>query len=112
MYNLIFSKILDDDIDSCYNYIKDTLEAPKAAENLMKEFYEKLNYIKENPYSRPLVYDKYLASLGIRAIKVKRYLLFYIIEENGSNNVNIITFMYNKRDWINILKEISLEEIM
>ena len=111
MYNLSFSKIIDEDIDSCYNYIKDKLDAPMAAENLMKELYEKLNYIKENPFFRPLVHDKLLASLGIRLIKVKNYLLFYNVEEENSN-INIITFMYNKRDWVNIVKEIPLDEIM
>ncbi len=111
VYNLAFSKILDDDIDSCYNYIKDKLEAPIAAEKLMKELYEKINQIKENPYSRPLVHDKLLASLGIRSIKVKNYLLFFNVEEEN-NNINVITFMYNKRDWINIVKKIHLDDIM
>ena len=109
MYNLLFSSIIDDDIDSIYDYIMEKLESPMAAENLMKELYAKLEYLKEKPYSRPLVQDKFLASLGIRSIKVKNYLLFYNIEEDI---VNIITFMYNKRDWINILKEISLEDIL
>jgi hypothetical protein len=58
MFNLSFSKIIDGDIDSSHNYIKNNLEAPMAAENLMKELYEKLNYIKETPYSRPLVHDE------------------------------------------------------
>jgi addiction module RelE/StbE family toxin len=108
MFNLSFSKILDEDIDSCYNYIKDKLEAPKAAENLMKELYEKLNHIKENPYSRPLVHDELLASLGIRSIKVRNYLLLYSVEEKN-NNINVITFMYNKRDWANIIKKSEAE---
>ena len=114
MYKLLFSKIINDDIDSCYNYIKDTLEAPIAAENLMKELNDKLDYIKEKPYSRPLVHDEFLASLGIRSIRVKNYLIFYNIEENDEDNkyVNVISFMYNKRDWINILKEKTLDEIM
>jgi toxin ParE1/3/4 len=110
VYNLAFSKIIDEDIDSCYNYINDKLEAPMAAENLMKELYEKLNQIKENPYSRPLVHDKLLASLGIRSIKVKNYLLFYNVEDD--KNINVITFMYSKRDWVNIIKEIPLDDIM
>jgi addiction module RelE/StbE family toxin len=108
MFNLSFSKIIDEDIDSCYNYIKDKLEAPMAAENLMKEFYEKLSHIIENPYSRPLVHDKLLASLGIRSIKIKNYILFYSVEEEN-NIINVITFMYNKRDWANIIKEIFLD---
>jgi addiction module RelE/StbE family toxin len=109
MFNLSFSEIIDEDIDSCYNYIKDKLEAPMAAENLMEELYEKLNHLKENPYSRPLVHDELLASLGIRSIKVKNYLLFYSVEEK---NINIITFMYNKRDWANIIKGISYKKTL
>ena len=116
MNNLIFSKIIDGDIDSCNIYIKDTLDAPMAAESLMKELYEKLDYIRKNPYSRPLVHDKLLASFGIRFVKVKNYLLFYNIEENEAKNeiknINLITFMYSKRDWVNILKKTPLNEIM
>ena len=112
MYELIFSKIIEEDIDSCYNYIKESLEAPVDAEKLMNELYEKINYIKEKPYSRPLVYDEHLSSLGIRSIKVKNYLLFYYIEEDkNKKNLYLISFMYNKRDWINILKEININDI-
>ena len=116
MFNLLFSKVIDEDIDSCYFYIKDTLEAPMAAENLMKELYEKLNYISENPYSRPLVSDDFLSSLGVRTIRVKNYSVFYYIEEDKNDDnkkyVNLISFMYSKRDWMNILKNIDIKEIM
>ena len=108
MYDFIFSKIMDFDIDQNYYYIKDTLEAPKAAEKLYSELYEKINEIINNPYKRPLVQDKYLASLGIRSIKVKNYLLFYKITEENKM-VNILRFLYNKRDWIKLLKESHLK---
>jgi len=110
MYDLIFSKIIDFDIDQSYKYIKETLEAPKAAENLFNELYVKINSILENPYKRSLVQDKYLASLQIRSIKVKNYVLFYSITEE-KNTVNILRFMYKTRDWIKILKEKPLDEI-
>ena len=102
MYELVFSKIIYEDIDKSYNYIKKILEAPKAAENLIEELLDKLNYLKETPYTRPLVQDKFLASLGIRSIKVKNYVLYYSTEEI-QKKVNIIRFLYNKRDWMNIL---------
>jgi addiction module RelE/StbE family toxin len=111
MYNLAFSKIIDFDIDQSYSYIKETLEAPKAAEKLFNELYEKINDILENPYKRPLVQDKYLSSLGIRSIKVKNYVLFYVISEE-KKIINALRFMYKKRDWINILKENTLGEII
>ena len=82
-----------------------------AADNLIKEIIKKLNKIKENPNIRPLVQDKYLASLGYRLINVKNYVIFYIIG-NDNKHIKIIRFLYNKRNWINILKEITVEEMM
>ena len=111
MFRLEFSKLYDIDVDSSYNYIKNKLEAPKAADNLIIETLEKLNKIKENPKIRPLVRDEYLASLGYRSIKVKNYVIFYIIG-NDNKHVKIVRFLYNKRNWINILKEKTIEEIM
>jgi plasmid stabilization system protein ParE len=111
MYRLRFSKLFKEDVDSSYNYIKNKLEAPMAAENLIKETLEKLNRIRENPHIRPLVQDKYLASLGYRSINVKNYTVFYII--GGDNKyINIIRFLYKKRNWINFLKENTIEEMM
>ena len=50
MYKPIFSKIFYNDVDRCHKYIKETLEAPMAAENLKNELLEKIEYIKEKPY--------------------------------------------------------------
>jgi plasmid stabilization system protein ParE len=102
MFTLKFSSRINDDIVSSIDYIKNTLKAPMAAENHfieLKKAYEKL---KENPYIRPLVQNKYLASQGIRFIKVKNYILIYYIEEE-TKEVFLYRFMYARRDWINIL---------
>jgi plasmid stabilization system protein ParE len=111
VYRLIFSKLFKMDVDSSYNYIKNKLEAPMAADNLIKEIIENLNKIKENPNIRPLVQDKYLASLGYRLKNIKNYVIFYIIG-NDNRHIKIIRFLYNKRNWINILKEKTIEEMM
>jgi plasmid stabilization system protein ParE len=111
MYTLFFSKVIHEDIDSSYAYIKETLESPHAAENLIKDIVEKLDYIKKTPYTRSLVHDNYLASLGIRSIKIKNYVLYYNVEEE-KKSINVIRFFYNKRDWIKLLKEKTLEELM
>ena len=111
MYDFIFSRIMDSDIDLNYKYIIEKFESPMAAQNLYNELYEKINDILENTYKRPLVQDKYLASLGIRSIKIKNYILFYSITEE-KNTVNILRFMHSLRDWINILKDENIEEMM
>jgi plasmid stabilization system protein ParE len=105
MYKLRFSKLYKEDVDLSYNYIRNKLEAPMAADNLIIEILEKLSKIKENPNIRPLVQDKYLASLGYRSINVKNYILFYIISSDNKS-IKIVRFLYNKRNWINILKEL------
>jgi plasmid stabilization system protein ParE len=104
MYKLAFSKLIYNDIDSSYNYIKEKLEPPKSADNLIGELIEVLNYLKETPFTRALVQDKYLASLEIRSIKVKNYVLYYTVDDRNKI-VNVVRFLYNRRDWINILKE-------
>ena len=55
-----------------------------------------------------------LSSFEIRSIKVNNYLLFFSIEEDEKEikDINIITFMYSKRDWIKILSEKPLNKIM
>ena len=111
MYRLRFSKLFKKDVDSSYNYIKNKLEAPMAADNLIKEIVESLNKIKENPNARPLVQDNYLASLGYRSKNIKNYVIFYIIG-NDNRHIKIIRFLYNKRNWMNLLKEKTIEEMM
>jgi len=110
LYELKISKLFQEDTSSCYKYIKNNLEAPMAANNLRKEVKEKLDKISEKPTHRPLVNDRYLANLGYRLQQVKNYLIFYIIGEDDEH-IKIVRYLYCKRDWINILKEINLEEL-
>jgi toxin ParE1/3/4 len=110
MYTLLFPKIIHDDVDSCYNYIKEKLEAPKAAEDMIRELIKKMNYIKATPFTRPLVQDNYLASLEIRSIKIKQYVLYYQIDKE-KKIINAIRFLYKRRDWIKILKEKPVKKL-
>jgi len=104
MFTLIPSQLFDSDIDDVCQYIKGNLEAPMAAENLLKELKGKLNYLKENPFARSFVQDEFLANIGFRQIKVKKYVIYYIIDER-KNEIYLIRFLYTKRDWKNILRE-------
>ena len=110
MFDYTFTKIVELDIDQSYTYIKDTLEAPSAAENLFSELYGKINEILGNPYKRALVQDKYLASLGIRSINIKNYVLYYTIDEK-QNLINFLRFLHQLRDRITILKG-SIEDLI
>jgi len=81
MFELTFSEKINNDIISSINYIKNKLEAPMAAHNHVEELKKKYIKLKENPFARPLVRNKYLASKGIRFIMVKKYMLVYKIDE-------------------------------
>ena len=104
MFLLSTSKLFRADLYSAHKYISENLEAPKAADNLIEEAMKIMDYIGETPYARPLVQERSLASLGIRSIKIKNYVLYFTVDEE-KNTVNALRFLYNKRDWITILKE-------
>ena len=111
MYRLRFSKFYYSDLDESYNYISNKLENPMAADRLIIEAKKKIIEVRNNPTHRPLINDKYLANLGYRLKIVKNYLLFYMIGEDNKH-IKIVRFLYGKRDWMNILKEKTIEEMM
>jgi plasmid stabilization system protein ParE len=104
MYKLIFGKTFREDVKSSVNYIKQTLQAPVAADRLKNEIKKTYKTIKDTPFIYPIVPNEYLASLGFRFTIVKNYMMFYIVEEN---QINIVRFLYGHRDWINILSDTS-----
>jgi plasmid stabilization system protein ParE len=107
MYKLIFGKTFREDVKSSVNYIKQTLQAPVAAERLKDEIKKTYKKIKDAPFVYPIVPNEYLASLGFRFTKVKNFMIFYIVEEK---QINIVRFLYGHRDWINILKATNIIE--
>jgi len=102
MFELTFSNKINNDIITSINYIKNNLKAPMAAQNHVEELKKKYKKLRENPFARPLVQNKFLASKGIRFIMVKKYMLIYKIDEKN-NIVFLYRFIYCRRDWINIL---------
>jgi plasmid stabilization system protein ParE len=107
MYKLNFTKTFKKDVISSVEYIKHTLQAPAAAERLKKEIKNTYKKIKEMPFIYPIVPNNYLAALGFRFVMVKNYMLFYTIEEQ---QINIIRFLYGRRDWITILQDTNLPD--
>ncbi|MHC6204293.1 type II toxin-antitoxin system RelE/ParE family toxin [Breznakiellaceae bacterium SP9] len=107
MYKLVFGETFKEDVKSSVNYIKQTLQAPIAAERLKNEIKKAYKTIRDTPFIYPIVPNEYLASLGFRFTMVKNYMMFYIVEEK---QINIVRFLYGHRDWMNILKDRKLIE--
>ena len=104
MYKLSFTKSFHNDVKSSVDYIKHVLQNPTAAQKLKDEIKKTNKKIKENPFIFAVVPNEYLASIGFRFTMVKKYMIFYIVEDKS---INIIRFLYGHRDWINILEKIN-----
>ena len=101
-YNISISETAEMEMKSISDYISDVLHSPQSAYNLMREMQKQIRALNQMPKRYPLVFDERLAKMGIRSMPVKNYSIFYIVSEQ-ENTVTIISVMYNRRDWANLL---------
>ena len=60
--------------------------------------------LEKTPNIYPFVSDEYLAEKGFKYVIIKNYLMFYTIDEDNKI-VNLIRFLYGRRDWKNLLRD-------
>ena len=101
-YNVITSSRAKMDMLEIAKYIATELYAPEAANNLLDDFENQMADLTHMPKKFTLVSDERLARLGIRSVPVKNYIIFYVVSEHVST-VTIISVMYCRRDWANLL---------
>lgn len=85
------------------DHIEFVLKNPKAADELLDEAEWKINTLSLFPEKHPLMDEPLLASWGIRFIRIKNYLAFYVVSIE-EKKVSIVRFLYEKRNWEAILK--------
>ena len=102
MYSVNITDIAEQDILSAVKYIADVLKAPIAANNLLDEIERYEEILGDTPNIYPYVHDEYLAEKGLKFVMVKKFLIFYTVNEN-EKEVNVIRFLHSLRDWKNIL---------
>ena len=98
------------DLNSAYEYIASALLNPRAADDLLTETEDTISGLSEYPERFSLADDPVLKGWGIRFVPVKNYLVFYAVSESD-HTVYIISFLYGKRDWISVLKQISSSDV-
>ena len=103
MYFLNITDVAEEDILSAINYIANVLKAPMAANNLLDEIEKYEETLEKRPYIYPFVPDEYLARKKLKFVIIKNYIMFYTIDEE-EKMVNVIRFLYGRRDWKNILR--------
>jgi plasmid stabilization system protein ParE len=74
--------------------------AAKTVKHIEDEIRKNLSYM---PYY-PLVDDDNLASIGVRRMVVKKYLVFFVIDEE-KKIVNVIRIIHGAREWKRLLPE-------
>ena len=103
MYHVNITDIAEEDILSTVKYISGELKAPKAANNLLDEIEKHEEILGKTSNIYPKVPDDYLAVKGIKFVIIKNYLMFFTVDEDAKK-VNVIRFLYGRRDWTNILR--------
>ena len=108
-YDIHITRKAEADINEAADTIEFTLFNPTAADDLIDEAERKINALSPFPEMHPVVDDPVLKSWGIRFTVVDHYLAFYVISESD-HIIHIVRFLYQRRDWIAILRKgISLE---
>jgi len=103
MYFVNITAIAEGEILSTVKYIADELKTPTAANNLLDEIEKHEKILEETPNIYPNVPDEYLATKGIKFVIIKNYLMFFTVDEDNEI-VNVIRFLYGRRDWKNMLR--------
>ena len=96
-YNLIFTKIFNDELSDALDYISQNFNNPSAVNKILNKLSDKVSLIVDNPMLFPLYHDDELASKGVRYIVISKYLLFYEVNE-AKKSVELLHFIYGNRN--------------
>jgi len=102
-YSLNITDIAEEDILATVRYIANELKNLVAANNLLDDIEKHEKTLEDTPGIYPFVHDEYLAGKGLKYVIIKNFLLFFTIDEKNKT-VNVIRFLYGRRDWKNILR--------
>lgn len=102
-YTLHITSTAERDLTRAADYIEFTLKNPQAADHLLDEAESQIQALLNFPKKHPLASDKLLSSWGIRFTKIGSYLAFYIVSEETAQII-VVRFLYEKSDWLSILK--------
>lgn len=102
-YSITISQKVEKDIIEAADYIEFILHNPKAADDLLDKVAEEIEKLSVMPAKFGIVDEPVLKAWGVRMFSVNNYFVFYRINE-AANSVNIVRFLYGKRNWKSILR--------
>ncbi len=101
MLDIVYLPSFQQDIDSITDYITFTLEAPKAASNLLDELEKSIKDLTVFPLAHRLYRPIKPILTEYRVLTVKNYLVFYVVLEK---TIEIHRIIYKKRNLSQLLK--------
>ena len=102
MHKIVYLPLAEHDLMEALEYIACTLDAPKAARDLLAEFDETVKQIATFPYACELYRTDRPMKDEIRKVPVKNYVLYYAVFQD---RVEIRRFLYGKRDRSKLIYE-------
>jgi len=101
MLDIIYLPSFQQDIESITDYITYTLEAPKAASNLLDELEKSIKDLKMFPLAHRLYRPIKPILTEYRVLTVKNYLVFYVVLEK---TIEIHRIIYKKRNLSQLIR--------
>lgn len=95
MHKVVYLPLAETDILSAVDYIAGTLDAPKAAAELLDELDRIVGQIARFPYSAQLYRTDRPMKDELRMIPVRGYILYYAV---FPERVEIRRFLHGRRD--------------
>ncbi len=95
MHKIVYLPLAESDLLEAMDYIAYTLDAPKAARDLLTAFAETIKQIAEFPYACELYRTDRPMQDEIRKVPVRNYVLYYAVFQD---RVEIRRFLHGRRD--------------
>lgn len=96
-YNIEYSENSKKDLIEIKQYIKNNLQEPDTAQNIISKIRKEINNLKNNPDIYAIIDDDMIKKIQVRKLVVKNYIVFYRIQ---NENIQIVRIMYGRRNWI------------
>ena len=95
MHKIVYLPLAEEDILAAVDYISFTLDAPKAASDLLDELDKTVALLAEFRYSCELYRTERPMKDELRKVPVKGYVLYYAVFQD---RVEIRRFLHGRRD--------------
>jgi len=101
MLELKYLPSFQQELNAIVEYIIFTLEAPRAASNLLDELEKSINNLKKFPLAHRLYRPIKPIATEYRMFTVKNYLVFYVVL---NQTIEVHRIIYKKRDLSRLIK--------